>query len=77
MRIKLFVYGAPGLTRTADLLVRSQEPMYFHRLSTGHSGCEALRIVASYQRLPPLRGRGASTSAQHFYAGGGHKTGHS
>jgi len=63
--------------RTTDLLVPKHKQANFHTFSTISNWCERLRVVASYQRLAGCLGPGVSKAKQRFYAGGGHKNGHS
>jgi hypothetical protein len=61
--------------RTNDVLITNWQSAIFLRLTGGYTGCQDLRIVASYQRLPSRGRQGASNTGQRFDAGVGTKLG--
>ena len=69
--------GAPGGTRTPGLLVRSQELTQNQQLSRNCNGCALLLIIVQIQQLTGHSALVDSNPEQRFYAGGGHKNGHS
>jgi len=70
-------FGRGAEIRTPDLLVPKHEPAHYQQLSSGHNGGPALRMSASFQTHARSANDLDSKRAQHFYAGRGHKSGHS
>jgi hypothetical protein len=69
--------GAPGQSRTADLLVRSHERSKNQQFSNSHSGYVPCPMVAIWRRLQVRAQFDAGNAEQAFYVGAGHRIGHS
>jgi len=70
-------YGATRRDRTGDLLITNKKTATFLSLTRIRNGYHRLRNVASYQRHARMFRLLGGNGAYRFYAGGGHKSGHS